>query len=169
MFSAIGFTAGPQYPPCELFPSTIGLGSNVSRSIPVIELIVLIALSASAPARFAARAGIRISQIFGVSFTITGVRARSFTHSVIRSRILRHLPHRRPHPALAHPMRTPEVQLQPIRPRPLRPRHHLVPRLALRSPPSATRSPHASDTSASPPQSPAGSSRSAGPRSTQYC
>ncbi len=83
IFNAIGFTAGPQYPPCELFPSTFGRGSRVFRSIPVIELMVLMAERPSAPARFAARAAMRMSVIFGVSPTITGVAALSLTHSVI--------------------------------------------------------------------------------------
>src|ERR1700761_8691698 len=49
----------------------------------VMELMVLMAESASAPARLAARAGMRMSEMLGVSLTITGVRAASLTHSVI--------------------------------------------------------------------------------------
>ena len=57
MCSAIGFTAGPQYPPCDELPADIRAAAcNVSRSIPVIELIVLIAESPSARARLAAAA-----------------------------------------------------------------------------------------------------------------
>ncbi len=51
--------------------------------MPVIELMVLIAERASARPRLAARATVRMSVIFGVSLTMTGVRATSFTHSVI--------------------------------------------------------------------------------------
>ncbi len=40
----------------------------------MIELIVLIRLTASAPPSFAARAGRRMSVMFGVSLTITGIR-----------------------------------------------------------------------------------------------
>src|ERR1700756_4772832 len=85
MFRAIGLTAGPQYPPCVDLPSTSGLGVRVSRSMPVIELIVLIADTASAPPRFAARAITRMSEMFGVNLTITGVRAISLAHDVIIS------------------------------------------------------------------------------------
>ena len=57
MFKAIGLTAGPQYPPCVLFPSTLGSGTNESRSTWVMLLMVLISEIASAPAFRAARAG----------------------------------------------------------------------------------------------------------------
>ena len=40
----------------------------------MIELMVLISDTASAPPRFAASAGLRTSVMFGVSFTITGMR-----------------------------------------------------------------------------------------------
>src|SRR5437763_10919175 len=83
IFNAIGFTAGPQYPPCAERPPTLGRGVNVSRSMPVMELMVLMAESASAWPRLAARAAARMSVILGVSFTITGVRATSLTHPVI--------------------------------------------------------------------------------------
>ena len=56
---------------------------SVSRSMPVMELMVLMAESPSAPPCFAARAMRRMSVTLGVSFTSTGVRATSFTHSVI--------------------------------------------------------------------------------------
>src|SRR5436309_3128296 len=83
MLSAIGLTAGPQYPPCEERPATFGRGAKVSRSTPVIELIVLINETASAPPFWAARAAQVTSVMLGVSFTITGVFAACFTHSVI--------------------------------------------------------------------------------------
>src|SRR5574341_1411763 len=53
---AIGFTAGPQYPPWLDFPPTVGRGDKLSRSTPTIELIVLIRDRASAPPLTAARA-----------------------------------------------------------------------------------------------------------------
>ncbi len=51
--------------------------------MPVMELMVLMAESASARPRRAARAAMRMSVMLGVSFTSTGVRATSLTHSVI--------------------------------------------------------------------------------------
>jgi hypothetical protein len=53
-------------------PSIIGSGDMESRLTDVIELIVLIRLTASAPPFFAACAGLRMSAMLGVSFTITG-------------------------------------------------------------------------------------------------
>ena len=55
----------------------------MSRSIEVIELMVLISDTASAPPFLAARAGYTTSVTLGVSLTITGVLATSFTHCVI--------------------------------------------------------------------------------------
>src|SRR3569623_1046515 len=49
-----------------------GVGASRSRSSDVIELIVVIRDTASAPPRNAARAGLRMSVIFGVSFTMHG-------------------------------------------------------------------------------------------------
>ncbi len=118
MFSAIGFTAGPQYPPCELLPSTIGRGSKVSRFMPVIELIVLIALSPSAPARLAARATTRMSVMFGVSFTSTGVRAASFTHSVIICAYSGTCPTALPMPRSLMPCGQPKFSSSPSAPAP---------------------------------------------------
>ena len=67
-------TAGPHMPPCVPLPSMFGEGAIASRSIPMIELIVLISETASAPPFNAARAGKRMSVMFGVSLTITGMR-----------------------------------------------------------------------------------------------
>ena len=50
-----------------------GSGDIVSRFTLVIEDIVLIRLTASAPPFLAARAGYRTSVMLGVSFTITGL------------------------------------------------------------------------------------------------
>ncbi len=55
----------------------------MSRSMPVMLLIVLIRLTASAPPSMAARAGPRMSATFGVSFTKTGTVAASLAHVVI--------------------------------------------------------------------------------------
>src|SRR5437763_6039559 len=83
IFSAIGLTAGPQYPPCAERPPTSGRGVKVSRSTPVLELMVLMSETASAPPFLAARAGYTTSVTLGVSLTITGVLATSLTHDVI--------------------------------------------------------------------------------------
>src|SRR5437870_5484740 len=56
MLSAMGFTAGPQYPPWLPSPRTAGLGAKLSRSMDTIELMVLISEMASAPPALAARA-----------------------------------------------------------------------------------------------------------------
>src|SRR5665811_1111192 len=83
MLSAIGLTAGPQYPPwLDLLPTT-GRGTRLSRSTPVIELIVLMRLTASAPPSFAALAASLMSVMFGVSFTKTGMVADAFAHPVM--------------------------------------------------------------------------------------
>src|ERR1051325_5202734 len=57
MCSAIGLTAGPQYPRGVPLPSTVGVGAMASRSMEVIELRVLISETPSAPPALAARAG----------------------------------------------------------------------------------------------------------------
>jgi hypothetical protein len=63
----------------------LGEISSVSRSTPVIELSVLINDNAFAPAATAARAGLTIFVMLGVSLTITGIRACSMTQRVICS------------------------------------------------------------------------------------
>ena len=55
-----------------------------------------------------------MSVMFGVSFTSTGVRATSFTHSVIMQRVLGHLADGGAHAALAHAVRAAEVQLEAV-------------------------------------------------------
>src|SRR6185503_10526861 len=67
MFSAIGLTAGPQYPPCAALPPTANLGTIVSTLTPMSELIVLMRDTPSAPPSLAARAAKRTSATFGVS------------------------------------------------------------------------------------------------------
>lgn len=63
----------------------LGEISSVSRSTPVIEFRVLINEIAFAPAATAARAGLTMLVMLGVSLTITGMRAASMTQRVIRS------------------------------------------------------------------------------------
>ena len=72
--SAIGLTAGPHMPPCVPLPSTASAIAIASRSMPMIELIVLISETASAPPSLAAFAGRRMSVMLGVSLTMTGMR-----------------------------------------------------------------------------------------------
>ena len=72
--SAIGLTAGPHMPPCVPLPSIASAGVIASRSIAMIELIVLMSETASAPPFFAARAGLLMSVMLGVSLTMTGMR-----------------------------------------------------------------------------------------------
>ena len=79
-----------------------------------MELMVLMAESASAPARLAARAGMRMSEMLGVSLTMTGVRAASFTHSVICWQYSGHLADGGAHAALAHAVRAAEVELEAV-------------------------------------------------------
>ena len=55
-------------------PPVDGLMVRLSGSTPMMELMVLISDTASAPPFLAARAGLRMSVILGVSFTITGRR-----------------------------------------------------------------------------------------------
>ncbi|MPN14705.1 hypothetical protein SDC9_162032 [bioreactor metagenome] len=64
--SAIGFTAFPEYPETADFLLTDCLGSILSRSRPVMLLIVLIAASPSAPDSTAAIAGISMFPMLGV-------------------------------------------------------------------------------------------------------
>ena len=71
---AIGLTAGPHMPPCVPLPSMATSGVMASRSMFMIELMVLMSDTASPPPFFAARAGWRTSVMLGVSLTITGMR-----------------------------------------------------------------------------------------------
>jgi hypothetical protein len=57
-----------------------------------------------------------MSVMFGVSFTSTGVRATSFTHSVIICAYSGTWPHGRAHAALAHAVGAAEVQLEAVAP-----------------------------------------------------
>ena len=84
--------------------------------MPVIELMVLMAESASAPPRFAARATVRMSVMFGVSFTSTGVRATSFTHSVIMHAYSGTCPTAQPMPRSLMPCGQPKFSSSPSAP-----------------------------------------------------
>ena len=55
-------------------PPTTGVGAIRSRSTETIDMMVLMSDTASAPPRWAARAGWRMSVTFGVSLTMTGIR-----------------------------------------------------------------------------------------------
>jgi len=55
-------------------PSTVGVGAMTSRSIEVMELMVLMRETPSAPPALAARAGPMMLVTLGVSFTSTGIR-----------------------------------------------------------------------------------------------
>src|SRR2546422_9413001 len=69
-WSAIGLTAGPQYPPWLDLPATDGCGSNVVRSTPAIALMVLLSDNATAPPLTAAPAMYGVSGTVGGRFTI---------------------------------------------------------------------------------------------------
>ena len=99
--------------------------------MPVMELMVLMAESPSAPPCFAARATARMSVTLGVSFTSTGVRATSFTHSVIMLGVFGHLADGAAHAALAHAVRAAEIQLQAVGAGVFGVPHDLVPGFAL--------------------------------------
>ena len=80
----------------------------------MIELMVLISDTASAPPRLAARAGWRTSVMFGVSLTITGSRVCCLHQRGDHLDVLGHLAHRRAHAALAHAVRAAEVELDAV-------------------------------------------------------
>jgi hypothetical protein len=82
--------------------------------MPVMELMVLMAERPSAPPRLAARATVRMSVMLGVSFTSTGVRAFSFDPPGNHLRVLGHLADGGAHAALAHAVRTAEVQFEAV-------------------------------------------------------
>ena len=99
--------------------------------MPVMELIVLIAEKPSAPPCFAARATGRMSVMLGVSFTSTGVRATSFTHSVIIEQYCGNLADGAAHAAFTHAVRTAEIQLQSVGSRAFGSFDDFVPRFAI--------------------------------------
>mmetsp|Transcript_13437 Transcript_13437/g.26794 ORF Transcript_13437/g.26794 Transcript_13437/m.26794 type:complete len:342 (+) Transcript_13437:913-1938(+) len=80
--NAMGLTATELYPPRVLCPSTQGSGLKVSKLMPMIDSIVLIAAIPSLPASKQTLLGILISVIFGVIFDHTGIDAASVTHPV---------------------------------------------------------------------------------------
>ena len=107
-------TAGPQYPPCEESPPTLGRGVNVSRSMPVMELMVLMAERASAPPRRAARAARRISR---------DIRSELHDHRGPRhfldplgnhAGVIGHLADGGTHAAFAHAVGAAEIQLEAV-------------------------------------------------------
>ena len=96
-----------------------------------MELMVLIAESASAPPRLAARAGMRMSEIFGVSLTITGVRAFSFTQPVICWQYSGTCPTADPMPRSLMPCGQPKLSSRPSAPASSARCNNVVPGLAL--------------------------------------
>ena len=70
--------------------------------------------------------------MFGVSLTMTGVRAASFTHSVIMLAVLGHLTDGGAHAALAHAVRAAEVEFEAVGARIFGALDDVVPGLALR-------------------------------------
>src|SRR5699024_10639540 len=116
ILSAIGLTAGPQYPPCDPFPPTCGIVFHLSRSTTAQLLIVLIMLIASAPQSAAASAVVVISVIFGVNFTITGVFAASLTQYVCFSTNSGTWPEAEPIPLSAIPCGHPKLSSNPSTP-----------------------------------------------------
>ena len=81
-----------------------------------MELMVLMAESASAPPRLAARAGMRMSEMFGVSLTMTGVRAFSFTQPVICWQYSGTCPTAEPMPRSLMPCGQPKLSSRPSAP-----------------------------------------------------
>ena len=92
----------------------MGSGEKVSRSIEVIELMVLISDTASAPPLCAARAGWRMSVMLGVSLTMTGMRVCCLAPARHHLDVFRHLADGRAHAALAHAVRAAEIQLDAV-------------------------------------------------------
>ena len=78
--SATGFTAGPEYPPGVVAPSTHGCGLSVSRSTPEIELMVFIAASPRAPPASAALPASAMLVTLGVSLAQKGSLVFAATH-----------------------------------------------------------------------------------------
>ena len=114
MESAIGFTAGPHMPPCVPLPSIATSGVIASRSIPMIELIVLMSDTASAPPFFAARAGWRMSVMLGVSLTITGMRVCALHQRATISTYSGTWPTAEPMPRSRHAVRAAEIELDAV-------------------------------------------------------
>ncbi len=77
--------------------------------------MVLIRLTASVPPCLAARAGFRMSLMFGVSLVITGMRDVLLAPAHHHLDIFGHLADRRAHAALAHAVRAAEIELDPVR------------------------------------------------------
>ncbi len=94
----------------------VGWGANRFRSTEVIELIVLIRLTASAPPRLAASAGLVTSVMLGVSFTMQGMREYCLTHRVTISMYSGTWPTADPMPRSAMPCGQPKFSSTPSAP-----------------------------------------------------
>ena len=77
----------------------------------VIELMVLISETASAPPCLAARAGVRMSVTLGVSLTMHRHARVLLAPARDHLDVFRHLAHRRAHAALGHAVRAAEIEL----------------------------------------------------------
>ncbi len=83
--------------------------------------MVLISDTASAPPFLRRAAGLRMSVMFGVSFTMTGMRVLLLAPARDHLDIFRHLADRGAHAALRHAVRAAEVELDAVAPRSPRP------------------------------------------------
>ncbi len=117
MFERDRLHRGPGITAMAAFASDVGRDLKVSRSTPTIELMVLISERASAPAATAARAGLTMFVMFGVSLTMMGMPRRLFHPAGDVLAIFGNLPYRRAHPALAHAMRATVVEFDGVRAR----------------------------------------------------
>ena len=81
----------------------------------MIELRVLMSESAFAPPASAARAGITMFVMFGVSFTITGILARLRHPAGDLLTVFGNLAHGRAHAALTHAVRAAVVEFDAVR------------------------------------------------------
>ncbi len=118
IWSAMGFTAGPQYPPFVDASPTRGKGTIRSRSTPMRLLIVLMSETPSAPPSRAARAASTMSPVFGVNLTRTGVRATSLTQRVISVMSFGSWPIVEPMPRSHIPCGQPKLSSSPSQPEP---------------------------------------------------
>ena len=94
----------------------VGSGAKRSRSTLVIELIVLISDTASAPPANAAAAGFLMSVMLGVSFTMQGIRVFCFTQRVTISMYSGTCPTADPMPRSDMPCGQPKLSSTPSAP-----------------------------------------------------
>ena len=97
-------------------PPVDGLMARLSGSTPMMELMVLISETASAPPFLAARAGLRMSVILGVSLTITGKRLYCLHQAVTISMYSGTWPTAAPMPRSLMPCGQPKLSSTPSAP-----------------------------------------------------